>query len=359
MFPQTAGPIWRPSGAGQALAGKEARDLIAGLTPGSERRATFSELLPYWHAYATYEWRFSPQSIYSYSHDLRQILRIIGDMPAEEISAAHVLFLKAQASVAGCGPARIRRLVAALKSFLRFCSLAMGLQVLDPKQLRGPAVPRREVVYLTPDEVGRFVSAIPVYKNQRAFDMKWLSFRALVEVLLGTGMRISEALSLKRSAIRFDTGEAQIIGKGSKERTVFFSSRALAWVKEYVNRRTDTRSELFLATNRKPLGIRVVSKRFRMVRALTGLEKNVTPHILRHTVATTLLFNGCPIGHIKQILGHAMLETTCKFYLGVDNRAAKQAHRAYLTYNHPQEARPADGAWDPHQEMGVGEKQGF
>ena len=60
--------------------------------------------------------------------------------------------------------------------------------------------------------------------------------------------------------------------------------------------------------------------------------KPVTAHMLRHTVATTLLFNGCPIGHIKEILGHNRLITTCNFYLGADKRAAKKAHQDFLDY---------------------------
>ena len=63
-----------------------------------------------------------------------------------------------------------------------------------------------------------------------------------------------------------------------------------------------------------------------------GLKKRVTPHILRHTMATTLLFNGCPIGHIKELLGHERLDTTCRYYLGLDMRAAKEAHEKFLTY---------------------------
>jgi integrase/recombinase XerD len=64
-----------------------------------------------------------------------------------------------------------------------------------------------------------------------------------------------------------------------------------------------------------------------------GLDKKVTAHILRHTMATTLLFNGCPIGHIKVALGHERLDTTCRYYLGLDLRAAKEAHQEFLKYD--------------------------
>jgi integrase/recombinase XerD len=65
---------------------------------------------------------------------------------------------------------------------------------------------------------------------------------------------------------------------------------------------------------------------------LARLQKKVTAHVLRHTVATTLLFNGCPIGHIKELLGHERLDTTCRYYLGLDVRAAGEVHRKFLRY---------------------------
>jgi integrase/recombinase XerD len=68
---------------------------------------------------------------------------------------------------------------------------------------------------------------------------------------------------------------------------------------------------------------------FRRFARLARLKKRVTPHVLRHTMATTLLFNGCPIGHIKHLLGHERLDTTCRYYLGLDVRAAGEAHRKF------------------------------
>ena len=157
-------------------------------------------------------------------------------------------------------------------------------------------------------------------------------------------MRISEALSLKRSSINYETGEATIIGKGNKERTVFFSPRALGWVKEYVTWRKDARDELFVNSHGKPLILGTAIGNFRNYWKMSGMKKRVTAHILRHTVATTLLFNGCPIGHIKSILGHTNLMTTCKYYLGTDKRAAKEAHHEYLNYKG---RRPMGAVSDP------------
>jgi integrase/recombinase XerD len=71
---------------------------------------------------------------------------------------------------------------------------------------------------------------------------------------------------------------------------------------------------------------------FKSHRLKAKIHKKLTPHILRHTVATNLVFNGCPIVHVKEILGHERLDTTCKYYLGVDKEQAKKAHRQFLNY---------------------------
>jgi len=146
-------------------------------------------------------------------------------------------------------------------------------------------------------------------------------------------MRISELLSLDRDRIDFSRREARIIGKGNKERTVFFTVRALSWFSKYLETRQDTHPALFVRQDGlERLKQPDVWRPFVRYRKLAGINKRVTPHLLRHTAATQLLFNGCPIGHIKEILGHERLETTCRYYLGLDHRAAKLAHERYLVY---------------------------
>ena len=145
---------------------------------------------------------------------------------------------------------------------------------------------------------------------------------------------LSEVLSQNRDQLDFQNGEAKIIGKGSKERVVFFTDRALDWVRRYLSTRTDQNAALFATTDgERRLKRPDVWRPFARQRALAKIQKRVTPHLLRHTAATQLLFNGCPVGHIKEILGHERLETTCRYCLGLDHRAAKAAHAKYLNYN--------------------------
>jgi len=153
----------------------------------------------------------------------------------------------------------------------------------------------------------------------------------LVEVLLGTGMRISEALSLNRQDIDWERKEAKIIGKGNKQRRVFFTDRSLYWIQRYLKLRQDSHEAIFIT--RYPfhrLKREDVWRFFDRHRRMARIEKKLTPHILRHTVATNLMFSGCPLAHIKEILGHARIDTTFRYYLGVDQEKAKEAHQHYL-----------------------------
>jgi integrase/recombinase XerC len=299
----------------------------------NERQATIRELMPYFLGYGKVELRWASGTLDKYEDAMKWVVRWLGEIPPGRIGKQHILLIKAQCARRNHGPNRIAHILAALKAFLRFCQLAVGIETMDVKEIHFPRIPKREVTFLTPDEIQQYVAAIPVRKGPRSFDMKWLCFRTLVEVLLGTGMRISEALSLKRSSINFQTGEATIIGKGNKERVVFFSPRSLNWVKEYVTRRKDPGEALFVIGERgQALQLQCSHAWFRRFRRSIRFPKPVTAHMLRHTVATTLLFNGCPIGHIKEILGHDRLITTCNFYLGVDKRAAKKAPGDFLDY---------------------------
>jgi integrase/recombinase XerD len=163
-----------------------------------------------------------------------------------------------------------------------------------------------------------------------------LRFRALVEVLLGTGARISEVLSLNRSDIHWERKEAKIVGKGNKERMLFFTDRALVWLERYLSRRWDDEEALFVTQGNCPRRLRQqdrIKDTFAVYRKRANITKQVSAHILRHTMATTLLFNGCPIGHIKELLGHERLDTTCRYYLGLDRRAAQTAHEKFLSYD--------------------------
>jgi len=296
-----------------------------GVTPKNER--VMSDLIEDFLEYARYELNFSPQTIIKYRDSLKCFVRDVGDKPVEQFDVMDFVRLKKAMMERGLSEARIASVVYATRSFMSYCQNFLKLSVVDPKSIRPPRIYRREVIYLKKEEVETFVNVIDT--------TKWngLRFKALVEVLLGTGMRIGEVLSLNRKDIDWDKLEAKIVGKGNKERTIFFNERSLEWLRKYLENRNDLHEAVFVT--KKPTGRMHrddIWRFFDYYRKKAHINKKLTPHILRHTVATNLIFNGCPIVHVKEILGHERLDTTCKYYLGVDKEQAKKAHHQYLDF---------------------------
>jgi integrase/recombinase XerD len=319
--------------------GSIAKDgILSTVQASNELGRRLSTIIPGFLKYARFERCLSPETIIKYRDCLGTVVKEIGDMPIDAIRLHHLTELKQEIALRGAGVARISQIIFALKSLLRYSSEVLEIEVLPLEKIKVPKRQRREVIFLTNEEVNQFLNAIPlaVYnrrkQEQEVVRLDGLRFRTLVEVLLATGMRISEALSLNRDSINFEKTEAKIIGKGNKERTVFFTDRSLEWIKRYLAARSDSGPALFATKSGGRLDRADISGYFSRYARRAGLTKKVTPHILRHTTATNLLFNGCPISHVKEILGHDRLETTCKYYLGVDKRKAKEAHASFLNF---------------------------
>ncbi|MFI5093744.1 MAG: tyrosine-type recombinase/integrase [Candidatus Acidiferrales bacterium] len=284
------------------------------------------------------ERRFSATTVKKYHDNVLWFGRVIGDLVVAEIRLEHLISLKARMSARGARAARIAGIIFAMKSLLAYARDILGVSVLDLKSVKAPREARRDVVYLTEEELARFSAAINLESSWTGEPhVTGYCYRALVETLLASGMRISEALSLDRDSIDFETREAVIIGKGNRQRTVFFTPRALDWIHRYLKVRRDSGRSLFASSSGRKLTVGAVEFMFRRLSRAARMEKAVTPHMLRHTAATNLLHKGCPIGFIKEVLGHQRLETTCRFYLGILNKAdTKRAFDSYMIYGDKQ-----------------------
>jgi len=230
--------------------------------------------------------------------------------------------------------ARQYSLLMTLKLFLKFCRTVLEVDCLDPAVIKLPRRKNPKVEYLTNAEIQA------IRENIDTFRILGVRLRALFETLLATGMRISEAVSLDRSSIDPATKEATIIGKGAKVRTVFFNDEALKWIARYLSMRRDNSPALFVTYGENPGRLRRgdVPRFFKAVGKLAGLEKPVTPHLLRHTFCTNLRNNGADISLIKDLAGHQDIQTTARYYLSADKQILRDAVRKYLDYAAPKAA---------------------
>jgi len=155
--------------------------------------------------------------------------------------------------------------------------------------------------------------------------------RAFIEVLYATGCRLSEVYKLNRSDINYQTMSCNVIGKGDKEREVYFSFKAMYHLKKYLNTRTDD-CDALMVTERKPyrrLSKRGIQREIKEIARKAGLADKVSPHVLRHTFATLTLNNGAELVAVQELLGHSSPDTTLR-YARITEERKREQHKKYL-----------------------------
>lgn len=155
--------------------------------------------------------------------------------------------------------------------------------------------------------------------------------RALVETLYSSGCRLSELQSLNRDSIDFSTRTARVIGKGNKEGDVFFSVKAIYHIRKYLMNRLDDCEALFV-TERKPyrrLSTRGIQREISIIAAKAGIQKQISPHTLRHTLANLMLNNGADLATVQAILRHENPATT-QIYAQVSAERKREQYEKHL-----------------------------
>lgn len=157
--------------------------------------------------------------------------------------------------------------------------------------------------------------------------------KAIVEMLYSTGCRVSELCDMKISDVNWNDKTIEVLGKGKKYRTCYINAKAYVTIKEYLSRRVDNDEHLFVS-DRKPHGgltryaIEHVVKEI-SDRAYRYTGKRVSPHIFRHTTATTALQNGMPVQNVSRMLGHGQIETTM-VYAEVSSQDVHRDHTRFV-----------------------------
>lgn len=153
---------------------------------------------------------------------------------------------------------------------------------------------------------------------------------AIIDMLASTGMRVGEMVNLKRADVNFQERECVVLGKGDKQRTVYFDARTKIHLKKYLDTRKDDNEALFVSL-RQPsvlLGIGGIESLIKKLGKLSGINK-AHPHKFRRTLATGAIDKGMPIEQVQQLLGHRRIDTTL-MYAMVKQNNVKASHRKYI-----------------------------
>lgn len=158
----------------------------------------------------------------------------------------------------------------------------------------------------------------------------YLRNRVIIELLASTGMRVGELVTLTRSSVDFDNKECIVLGKGGKQRKVYFDSKTKLHLKTYLSTRTDDCSSLFvsLLAPFNPLNISGVEIMLRKLGKKANIE-NVHPHRFRRTLATKAIGKGMPVEQVQVLLGHTKIDTTMQYAI-VDQLNVKNSYRRYI-----------------------------
>jgi len=268
--------------------------------------------------------RRAPRTVDAYRRDLRALRQWLGK-PVSEATLQELETYTAQGRADGLSASTLARRTAAARTFFRHLQL-MGAREDNPAaEVALPRRTRKLPQTLSAGEAERLIEAAAGTTPRALRD------RALVELLYGAGLRISEAIGLDKNGVDLDDRAVRVLGKGNKERVVPLGTKAadallryLSRGRPYLDRRH--RTELFLNARG---GALTRSGAFLILRRLAetaGLEPGrVHPHLLRHSFATHLIEGGADLRSVQEMLGHADLSTT-ELYTHVSDRRRRDAY---------------------------------
>lgn len=290
----------------------------------SER--TDINLLREYHTWLRLERGYSPNTIEGYEMDLQK-LREYADRQGidlvkmdfdqlQEFIFQQFKNIKSEATQA--------RVLAGIHSWFRFLLYKDYIEQDPSELLEGPKKSKHLPTILTLDEVNRMIEAIDLSSNEGHRN------RAMMEILYGSGLRVSELVNLQLSKIYLNDHYMLIDGKGSKQRLVPLSPVAEEWFGYWMQDRAtwpykpEAKDYAFVNRYGRPLTRAMVFTIVRRLCSKAGITKTVSPHTLRHSFATHLLQNGADLRIIQQLLGHEDLATT-EIYTHLDVQDLRQA----------------------------------
>lgn len=264
--------------------------------------------------YSQIERGLSANTITSYRQDLTAFINFLKKehLKTWPTKALDIDAFLAQQRDLNKATSSISRLISSLRKFYQWL-VRQNIQKINPMlEIDSPKKRRSLPVALTVDEINHLLDQPNTNKKLGLRD------RALLETLYATGIRVSELINLKFNDLHEELKLIKVFGKGSKERLIPISEVALSWIDSYKEKVRDPLilkagqncDFIFLNSRGTALTRQAVWQIIKKYCNMAGIQKNVTPHTLRHTFATHLLENGADLRVVQEILGHSDISTT-------------------------------------------------
>lgn len=265
----------------------------------------------------------SETTLYNYGNEISKMFQVLNKHYTEITSADIRRYMDYRKQHDGLKAVSIQNIRMYLMSFYKWLMMEEKIQK-NPMDKIGVVRTEQKVIETLSDEEAEMIRC--ACSSERDL--------AIIDILSGSGMRVSELTGLNRSDVNFDTNEIKVFGKGSKERICFLTGRAKVHLKWYLESRTDSNEALFV-TAKKPYS-RLTKNGVEFI--LKTIAKNskvprtrLYPHKYRATLATNMINKGASADKVQNILGHQSVDTTLRCYAKIDKTTIKNAHRTYVS----------------------------
>jgi len=284
-------------------------------------------LLEDFRLYLEIERNLSKHTVKAYCSDIGDFLMWAGVRGAETLGYRDIREYLSSIQYKNYARTAVSRKIAAIRTFYRYLYRERLVKSNPADNIRSPRKFKSLPKFLTKDETETLFSNIDLntptgFRN-----------RTILEVLYATGMRISELCSLKFDALNLEENEITVFGKGSKERIVLINNRAKVFLTDYIEKarpilcKNGANDEQCVFVNHDGYALtqRSIHRMLAKLAGESGIQKTISPHVLRHSFATKLLENGADLRVVQELLGHASISNT-QIYTHVSTERLKQAY---------------------------------
>ena len=266
-------------------------------------------------SYISHEENLSPNTVEAYSSDMTPFIQYLADHGVSDVKNITHLHIRTYISTLyeKLDKRSISRKTSSIRAFLKYLHIQGYVSSEILSRVVHPKTPEKIMFALSTDETNRFISSIDASSDLGKRNL------AIIELLYGAGLRVSELANLKLSDVDFDSRILRVLGKGRKERLAPFNDEALSTLRAYLDIRHNFIKEdkpndnIFVNRSGSPLGVRSIQRLTDIISSKAGLLRKATPHTMRHTYATHLLEAGASIKTVKELLGHASIAATQRY----------------------------------------------
>lgn len=309
-------------------------------------KKTITDIVKSYTRYLKLERNYSPNTLAAYQNDLSWLLSFCEqqemnplDMQLEDLQHFAVQLHEHQ-----IGPTSQARILSGIRSFYKYLLLSGEIEQDPTELLESPHLGERLPEVLSTDEIDQIQKSIDLSKPEGQRN------KTIIEVLFSCGLRVSELVNLKLSNLYLEEGFVRVMGKGSKERLVPISSKAIGELKYWFVDRNLMKIQqgeedyVFLNRRGKHLTRTMILIMLKRQAVAAGITKTISPHTLRHSFATELLKGGADLRAIQDMLGHESIGTT-ELYMHIDTTTLREE----ILQNHPRNMKEKD---DDSEEQG-------